>query len=103
MRDDDAVELALQDTTDRLARLEAETAEREEAAQRARAFLQTIRSHRRRGRVPMWEGAQRAAARSVLLALGCGLIIAGATALDAAAGTVALVLTFAALAFEGAR
>ncbi len=103
MTDDDALEVTLRETEDRLAWLEAEDATRRAAHQQAQATLRLISRHRQRGRVPMWEAAQRAALRMAVLAAGCVLIVAGATALDGTLGGAAIVLSFGVLVFEGSR
>jgi diacylglycerol kinase len=51
----------------------------------------------------MWEGAQRAAFRTLVLAVGCVLVISGAATLDATAGGVAIVASFAVLLVEALR
>lgn len=99
----DEVSQALEETSRKVEALEAEDLARREAVQRARTQLDIIRRHRRSGRVPMWEAAQRAAARTGLLAVGCVLVIAGAMSLDGSLGAGAVVLAFAVLALEGAR
>ena len=51
----------------------------------------------------MWEGAQRAALRMVVLAAGCVALITGATALDSTLGGASIVVTLGVLAVEGMR
>lgn len=51
----------------------------------------------------MWEAAQRAALRTVVLALGCGLVVAGAMSLDSTFGGVATAGAFLLLAAESVR
>jgi type VI protein secretion system component VasF len=102
-RDEENVEQLLRETRTRLQRLEETEQLRIEAFSRARKTLERIRKRRNRGGVPMWEAAQRAALRIVVLALGCVLLITGANTLDATFGGAAIVASFAVLLVEGLR
>lgn len=101
-----SVEEALRDTEARFATLEAQLAPRETAAQEARVLLSGLvkrrQSVQQRG-VPMWEAAQRAALRMVVVALGCVGLITGASALDGTFGGVAIVVSMGVLVIEGMR
>lgn len=103
MNDDDALRHTLHQTLERLAWAEADDAARRKALDDAQQSLRLIRQHRNRGRVPMWESAQRAGLRTVVLALGCVLVVAGAMSLDSTAGGVAIVGVFVVMAVEGSR
>lgn len=106
MQEPQPLEEALREAQERLASLEAEASAQQRASEELRR-LQALLIKRRqlaqhRG-VVMWEGAQRAALRMVLLAVGCGALIAGASTLEGHASGVAIALSFAVLAAEGLR
>lgn len=82
---------------------EAEEAQLEVLVREARAALVLISSHRRRGRVKLWDAAQRGALRTVVLALGCVALVCGASVLDSTLGGAAIVASFGVLLFEGVR
>ena len=102
LKDDEVLTAALRDVEERIAWLEAQTNPR----QAARALLGKLIKRRQRVQqrgVPMWEGAQRAALRMVVLAAGCVALITGATALDSTLGGASIVVTLGVLAVEGMR
>jgi hypothetical protein len=101
--DEVALEAALREARERVAWLEATSAARREAFMHGQRTLDQLRKRRHRGDVPMWEGAQRAAFRTLVLAVGCVLVISGAATLDATAGGVAIVASFAVLLVEALR
>ena len=101
--DDDALEATLHETRERVAWREADDGSRHEALREAQRTLEAIRRHRHRGQLPLWDPAQRAAARTVLLSVGCVLIITGAWAFDASLGGAGLVLCLGVLVFEATR
>lgn len=97
---------ALREAEDRLAALEAFHAPRARAEEAARTLLASLVKRRNRVQVrgvPMWDGAQRAALRMVLLAVGSAAMISGAMAFDGTLGTVAIVVAMGVLVFEGLR
>lgn len=97
---------ALQEAEDRLSALEAFHGPRTQAVERARALLAQVVKRRNRVQqrgVPMWDSAQRAALRMVLLAVGSAAMISGAMALEGALGTVAIVVAMGVLVLEGLR
>lgn len=97
---------AVRAAEDRAAALEAFHGPRARAVDQARALLSGLIKRRNRVQqrgVPMWDGAQRAALRMVLLAVGSAAMISGAMALDETLGTVATVLAMGVLVFEGLR
>ena len=97
---------ALQDAQARVEELESQLAPRQSAEVGARALLSKLIKRRQRVQqrgVPMWESAQRAALRMVVLAVGCIALITGATALDATFGGVAIVVSMGVLVLEGMR
>ena len=101
-----ALAATLRDVHERLAWLEAQTTPRRRAQEGARALLGKLIKRRQRVQqrgVPMWEGAQRAALRMVVLAVGCVALITGATALDSTLGGASIVVTLGVLAVEGMR
>ncbi|MBL8915087.1 MAG: hypothetical protein JNM17_30565 [Archangium sp.] len=93
----------LRATNDRLTRLEEAEQQRVEAFALAQKTLERIRKRRNRGGVPMWEAAQRAALRTVILAVGCVLLISGAATIDSTLGGVAIVASFVILMAEAIR
>lgn len=106
MKEPDTLDNALRDAQTRLAELEAQTAPRQVAEADARLLLGKLIKRRQRVQqrgMPMWEGAQRAALRMVVLAIGCAALIAGATALDGTLGGVSIVVAMGALVVEGMR
>ncbi|MFT3712584.1 MAG: hypothetical protein QM817_33465 [Archangium sp.] len=103
LADEENVEQLLRETRDRLLRLEEKEQRRVTAFASARQTLERIHKRRTRGNVPMWEAAQRAALRIVVLAVGCVLLITGANTLDATFGGAAIVASFAVLLVEGLR
>ncbi len=79
---------------------------RARAEEAARTLLASLVKRRNRVQVrgvPMWDGAQRAALRMVLLAVGSAAMISGAMAFDGTLGTVAIVVAMGVLVFEGLR
>ena len=97
---------ALRAARDQLAELEAHRAPRERAEAEARLLLGKLIKRRQRVQqrgVPMWEGAQRAGLRMVVLAIGCVALITGATALDETLGGVAIMVAMGLLTLEGMR
>jgi sRNA-binding protein len=100
--DDAHVAQLLAETTARLQRLEATQRARSEAAAAAQRTLEAIRKQRHRA-VPMWEAAQRAALRTVVLAVGCVMLITGAAIIDATFGGAAIIASLAILLVEGLR
>lgn len=100
---DESVEDVLRATNDRLTRLEEAEQQRVEAFALAQKTLERIRRRRHRGTVPMWEAAQRAALRTVILAVGCVLLISGAATIDGTFGGVAIVASFVILMVEAIR
>jgi hypothetical protein len=101
-----SVDEALRDAEARVASLEAQLAPRELAAKEARALLSKLIKRRQRVQqrgVPMWEAAQRAAFRMVVVAVGCVGLITGASALDGTFGGVAIVVSMGVLVIEGMR
>lgn len=97
---------ALQDAQSKVAELEAQLAPSQSAEIQARTLLSKLIKRRQRVQqrgVPMWESAQRAALRMVVLALGCIALITGATALDATLGGVAIAVSMGVLMLEGMR
>ena len=106
LKDEAALAAALRDVEERVAWLEAQTSPRQAAESAARALLGKLIKRRQRVQqrgVPMWEGAQRAALRMVVLAAGCAALITGATALDSTLGGASIVVTLGVLALEGMR
>lgn len=102
----DSLEETLRQVQAQVAWLEAQAAPRSSAEAEARALLGKLIKRRQRAQqrgVPMWEGAQRAALRMVVLAVGCAAVITGAAALDGTLGTFSLVVALAVLGFEGIR
>lgn len=97
---------ALSDAEARVAALEAFHEPRAKAVDQARTLHTQLVKRRNRVQqrgVPMWDGAQRAALRMVLLAVGSAAMISGAWALDGTFGTVAIVVAMGVLVFEGMR
>ena len=97
---------ALSDAEARVAALEAFHEPRAQAADQARTLLSQLAKRRSRVQqrgVPMWDAAQRAALRMLLLAVGSAAMISGAWALDGTFGTVAIVVAMGVLVFEGMR
>lgn len=82
---------------------EAEEAVLQARLAHARAVLEVLSRHRKRGRVVALDSAQRGAVRTVVLAVGCAALIAGASVLDASLGGAAIVVSFGVLVFEGVR
>ena len=106
MQDPAPVEETLRETQARVEWLEAERARRQAAVDEARTLRTALISHRQRAKrrgVQMLEGAQRGALRMVVLAVGCGALICGASALDATGSGVAIVVSFSVLVLEGLR
>lgn len=106
MNEPETLDAALRDAQARVAWLEAQTAPRQDAEAKARVLLGKLIKRRQRVQqrgVPMWEGAQRAALRMVVLAVGCGALITGAAALDGTLGGVSIVVAMGVLVFEGMR
>lgn len=102
----DELAAALREAEDRIAALEAFLGPRARAEQDARTLLSNLLKRRKRVQqrgVPMWEGAQRAALRMVLLAVGSAAMISGATAFDGTLGAAAIVVAMGVLVFEGMR
>lgn len=102
----DELAAALRAAEDQVAALEAFHLPRARTEAEARALLSGLIKRRKRVQqrgVPMWEGAQRAALRMLLLAVGSAAMICGAMAFDATLGTVAIVLALVLLVFEGIR
>lgn len=99
---DDSHELAQQlaELEARVEALEEVVHVRDEAARRARASLAQLK---RRSGAPTWDGAQRAALRFVVVALGCVGLVTGGAALDATLGGVTIVAAFGVLMVEGLR
>lgn len=98
-----SVEELLRATNDRLTRLEETEQQRVEAFALAQKTLERLRKRRNRGGVPVLEAAQRAALRTVILAVGCVLLICGAATLDGTLGGVAIVASFVILMVEALR
>ena len=106
MKDQDTLEQTLRQAQAQRAWLQAQAAPRQDAESRGRELLGTLTRRRQRAQqqgVPMWEGAQRAALRMVVLGLGCIALITGASALDGTAGGVAIVISLGVLGLEGLR
>lgn len=106
MNEPEALDEALREANARVAWLEAQIAPRKDAEAKARLLLSKLIKRRQRVQqrgVPMWEGAQRAALRMVVLAIGCAALITGAAALDGTLGGVSIVLTMGVLVVEGMR
>jgi hypothetical protein len=108
IKDDDlaALAAALREVEERVAWLEAQTTPRQAAEVAGRTLLGKLIKRRQRVQqrgVPMWESAQRAALRMVVLAVGCVALITGATALDSTLGGASIVVTLGVLAVEGMR
>ncbi len=102
----DQLDAALQEAETRIAALEAFHAPRAREEAAARSLLSELIKQRKRVQqrgVPMWDGAQRAALRMVLLAIGAAAVICGAMAFDGTLGTVAIFFTLVLLMFEGLR
>ena len=100
------LEAALREVQGRIELLEAQVAPRERSEREARELLGKLIKRRQRVQqrgVQVWEGAQRAALRMFVLAVGCIALITGATTLDATLGGVSIVVTLGALALEGGR
>jgi hypothetical protein len=97
---------ALREAQDQLAGLEVHRAPRQRAEAEARALVGKLIKRRQRVQqrgVPMWEAAQRAGLRMLVLAIGCAALITGATALDGTLGGVAIVVAMGLLVLEGMR
>ena len=106
MNTPDELSDALSDAEARVAALEAFHEPRARAIDQARTLVTEVVKRRNRVQqrgVPMWEGAQRAALRMVVLAAGCVALITGATALDSTLGGASIVVTLGVLAVEGMR
>ncbi|MDP1821722.1 MAG: hypothetical protein Q8L48_00695 [Archangium sp.] len=105
-RDEDVLAEALRDAHERISLLEAQLAPRQAGETSARALLGKLIKRRQRVQqrgVQVWEGAQRAALRMFVLAVGCVALSTGAMALDATLGGVSIVVTLGVLALEGGR
>ena len=101
--DDAHVSATLETAEAHLAWLEYTVQQRRESFDRSHKSLERIRRLRHRGDSVMWDPAQRAALRIVVLAVGCVLAVAGAATLDPAAGGAAIVASFAVLLAEAIR
>jgi len=102
----EALAAALQEAEARLAALEAFHEPRSRAEAAARTLLSELIKRRKRVQqrgVPMWDAAQRAALRMVLLAVGSAAMICGAMAFDQTLGTVAIFGALLLLVIEGLR
>lgn len=106
MEEPQSLEQALRETEARVAFLERHAGRRAALFARGKGLQAALINHRRlaqhRG-VPLWEAAQRGAMRMLVLAIGCGVLITGAAALDATLSGVAIVIAFGVLIYEGQR
>lgn len=106
MKEQDTLEETLRRAQEQLAWLEAQAAPLQAAQARGQELLGQLIKRRQRAQqrgVPMWEGAQRAALRMVVLGVGCSALITGASALDGTLGGVAIVVSLGVLGLEGIR
>lgn len=101
--DDAAYARLLEETRAQVAALEVSVHARREVVQQAQQTIERLRRRRQRRASPLWEGAQRGAVRTVVLAVGCVLLIAGAATLDGTFGGVAIVGAFGVMLMEGLR
>ena len=99
----DDLDETLRSVRAQLERREAEERELQAQLGEARGVLELISRHRRRGRVKLWDAAQRGAVRTGVLAVACVSLVCGAAVLDATLGGAAIVVSFGVLSFEGVR